>query len=91
MASKTECKVIVLARLESGDEVKVSVKAEGKPLSLEHKNELIRRIKNDLVPVANDTIYYTVRRNKNGKKDNWKAKTFAKMLEIIDDIFNVTN
>lgn len=88
MASKTECKVIVLARLETGNEITVSVKSEGKPLTSSHKNELQRRIKDDLVPVADDTLYYTIRLNTNGKKDNWKVKNFAQLLEVIDGIFN---
>ena len=35
MASKTECKVIVLVRLDSGEEVTVSVKAVNKPFSIQ--------------------------------------------------------
>lgn len=81
-------KVIVTCRLETGDDIDVSVKAENKPLATNERKELDRRIVQAIIPHTEDTLYYKIRLTNNKKKDNWnKLKTLAEVNSILDDIF----
>lgn len=81
-------KVIVTCRLETGDDIDVSVKAVDKPLGSKERKELDRRIVQAIVPHADDTLYYKIRLTKDKKKDNWnKVKTLAEINTILDSIF----
>lgn len=81
-------KVIVTCRLETGDDIDVSVKAENKPLSTNERKELDRRIVQAIIPHTEDTLYYKIRLTNNKKKDNWnKLKTLAEVNSILDNIF----
>lgn len=81
-------KVIVTCRLETGDDIDVSVKAENKPLATKERKELDRRIVQSIIPHAEDTLYYKIRLTNNKKKDNWnKLKTLSEVNSILDNIF----
>ena len=80
-------KVIVMVRLEDGDEVTVSVKQNDGALTLKHKEKLINRMKQDIEPEVDNALYYTVRSDISHKKDNWKAKSYDEVVNIINDIF----
>lgn len=81
-------KVIVTCRLETGDDIDVSVKAVDKPLGAKERDELNRRITQSILPCADDTLYYKIRLTKGKKKDNWnKVKYLAEINNILDSIF----
>lgn len=81
-------KVIVTCRLETGDDIDVSVKAVDKPLGAKERNELNRRITQSILPCTDDTLYYKIRLTKDKKKDNWnKIKSLIEVNTILDDIF----
>lgn len=81
-------KVIVTCRLETGDDIDVSVKAVDKPLGAKEREELNRRIVQSILPCTDDTLYYKIRLTKDKKKDNWnKVKSLADINRILDSIF----
>lgn len=81
-------KVIVTCRLETGDDIDVSVKAVDKPLGTKEREELNRRIIQSILPCTDDTLYYKIRLTKDKKKDNWnKVKSLADINRILDSIF----
>lgn len=81
-------KVIVTCRLETGDDIDVSVKAVDKPLGTKEREELNRRIIQSILPCTDDTLYYKIRLTKDKKKDNWnKVKSLAEINSILDSIF----
>ena len=81
-------KVIVTSQLQNGDTIDVSVKAVDKPLSGEHKWELMKRIDSSIKPNLDDTLYMKVRLTKDGKKDNWnKIKSITELVTILGKIF----
>lgn len=81
-------KVIVTCRLETGDDIDVSVKAVDKPLGTKEREELNRRIIQSILPYTDDTLYYKIRLTKDKKKDNWnKVKSLAEINSILDSIF----
>lgn len=81
-------KVIVTCRLETGDDIDVSVKAVDKPLGVKEREELNRRIIQSILPCTDDTLYYKIRLTKDKKKDNWnKVKSLAEINNILDSIF----
>lgn len=81
-------KVIVTCRLESGDDIDVSVKTSDKPLGAKEREELNKRIVQNILPCSDDALYYKVRLTKDKKKDNWnKLKTLAEVSKVLDDIF----
>jgi len=81
-------KVIVTCRLETGDDIDVSVKAVDKPLGAKEREELNRRIIQSILPYTDDTLYYKIRLTKDKKKDNWnKVKSLAEINGILDSIF----
>lgn len=81
-------KVIVTCRLETGDDIDVSVKAVDKPLGAKEREELNRRIIQSILPCTDDTLYYKIRLTKDKKKDNWnKVKSLADINRILDSIF----
>ena len=54
-------KVVVSSRLESGDDIDVSVKAVDRPLSKEDKAKLDASISQKIVPFIDDVLYFRVR------------------------------
>lgn len=81
-------KVIVTCRLETGDDIDVSVKATGKPLGSKERKELDRRIAQSILSKVEDTLYYKIRLMNNKKKDNWnKIETISEVNSILDSIF----
>lgn len=81
-------KVIVTSQLETGDAIKVSVKAIDQPLSSKNRAELDRRISHSIVPEVDRTLYFTIRLKRDKKKDNWnKIKTITELNAILDAIF----
>lgn len=81
-------KVIVTCRLETGDDIDVSVKATDKPLDSKERKELDRRIAQSILPRVEDTLYYKIRLTNNKKKDNWnKIETISEVNSILDSIF----
>lgn len=81
-------KVIVTCRLETGDDIDVSVKAVDKPLGTKEREELNRRIIQSILPYTDDTLYYKIHLTKDKKKDNWnKVKSLAEINSILDSIF----
>lgn len=81
-------KVIVTCRLETGDDIDVSVKAVDKPLGTKEREELNRRIIQSILPYTDDTLYYKIRLTKDKKKDNWnKVKSLVEINSILDSIF----
>lgn len=81
-------KVIVTCRLETGDDIDVSVKAVDKPLGTKEREELNRRIIQSILPCTDDTLYYKIRLTKDKKKDNWnKVKFLSEINSILDSIF----
>lgn len=81
-------KVIVTCRLETGDDIDVSVKAVDKPLGTKEREELNRRIIQSILPCTDDTLYYKIRLTRGKKKDNWnKVKSLAEINSILDSIF----
>lgn len=81
-------KVIVTCRLETGDDIDVSVKAVDKPLGAKEREELNRRIIQSILPCTDDTLYYKIRLTRDKKKDNWnKVKSLADINRILDSIF----
>lgn len=81
-------KVIVTCRLETGDDIDVSVKTTDKPLGSKERKELDRRIAQSISPEVEDTLYYKIRLTNNKKKDNWnKIETISEVNSILDNIF----
>lgn len=81
-------KVIVTCRLETGDDIDVSVKAADKPLGSKERKELDRRIAQSILSKVEDTLYYKIRLTNNKKKDNWnKIETISEVNSILDSIF----
>lgn len=81
-------KVIVTCRLETGDDIDVSVKATDKPLDSKERKELDRRIAQSILSKVEDTLYYKIRLTNNKKKDNWnKIETISEVNSILDSIF----
>lgn len=81
-------KVIVTCRLETGDDIDVSIKASDKPLGAKERKELNKRIVQAILPHSEDALYYKIRLTKDKKKANWnKIKTLAEVNNILDDIF----
>lgn len=81
-------KVIVTCRLETGDDIDVSVKAIDKPLGSKERKELDRRIAQSILSKVEDTLYYKIRLTNNKKKDNWnKIETISEVNSILDSIF----
>lgn len=84
-------KVIVTSRLETGDDIDVSVKAEDRPFSSIDRKELDRRITQSLAPNIESSLYFKIRlqHGVNGKeKSNWnKLKSLDEVNAILDKIF----
>lgn len=81
-------KVIVTCRLETRDDIDVSVKATDKPLGSKERKELDRRIAQSILSKVEDTLYYKIRLTNNKKKDNWnKIETISEVNSILDSIF----
>lgn len=81
-------KVIVTCRLETGDDIDVSVKATDKPLGSKERKEFDRRIAQSILSKVEDTLYYKIRLTNNKKKDNWnKIETISEVNSILDSIF----
>ena len=81
-------KVIVMVRLEDGGDVKASVKQNDGKLTDKHYRELVRRLHDDIEPEKEGVLYYTIRADLNGKKDNWKVKSYREVIGIVNKIFN---
>lgn len=84
-----ENKVIVMLRLDDGDDKKVSIKAVDRNLSNEDKLELIERINHVLKPDDSNKLYYTIRATIRNKKYNWKEKTLNSVLERLEEVFSI--
>lgn len=84
-------KVIVTSRLEDGNDIDVSVKAQDRPLSAKDRAELDSRIKHSIVPNISETLYLKVRLQSGTmgrNKDNWnKLHTIDDLNEVLDKIF----
>lgn len=80
-------KVIVMQRLDNGDENFVSVKANDRPFSSKDKSYLENNLLK-LIPSLEDTLYFTIRLTKNSKKSNWKCKTIKEVQDILEEIFS---
>lgn len=81
-------KVIVSSQLENGDSIDVSVKATDKPLSIENREDLDKKIQQSIVPALPETLYMRVRVTIDKKKDNWnKIKTIEELNSVLDKVF----
>lgn len=81
-------KVIVSSQLENGDSIDVSVKVTDKPLSIENREELDKKIQQSIVPALSETLYMRVRVTIDKKKDNWnKIKTIEELNNVLDKVF----
>lgn len=84
-------KVIVTSRLETGDDINVSVKAEDRPFSSTDRKELDRRIAQSIIPNVENSLYFKIRLQQGVKgkdKSNWnKLKSIAEVNAILDEIF----
>ena len=83
-----ENKVIVMMRLENGNDIKCSVKATGKPLSDKDKKLLLNNIKNKMLPHIDDMLYFTVRTRVNETKNNYKTDNVLEMNNLLEGIFS---
>lgn len=79
-------KIIVMQRLETGDENTVSVKAKDRPFT-EKDREYLEQNLLKLVPYIEDTLYFTIRTTRNNKKDNWKCKNISEVQGVLNEIF----
>lgn len=81
-------KVIVMARLENGDDIKVSVTAKDKPLKGEDFDKLIDGVNSKFADIDSlDILYYTIRTTIKGKKDNYKFKDWTETYDCLEKIF----
>lgn len=81
-------KVIVSSQLENGNSIDVSVKVTDKPLSIENREELDKKIQQSIVPALSETLYMRVRVTIDKKKDNWnKIKTIEELNNVLDKVF----
>lgn len=79
-------KIIVMQRLENGDENTVSVKAKDRPFTEKDRDYLEQNLLK-LVQYIEDTLYFTIRTTINNSKDNWKCKNISEVQGILDEIF----
>ena len=79
--------VKLMARLENGDSILVSVKANDKPLSSKDKQTLLSKYNKSIKPVLEDVLYFTIRTTINDNKDNWKCSSPDEVFSVLDCIF----
>lgn len=79
-------KVVVMQRLENGDENTVSVKAKDRNFLLKDRQCLESNLLK-LTYSFKDTLYFTIRKTENMVKDNWKCKNIKEVQEVLDKIF----
>ena len=79
-------KIIVMQRLENGDENTVSVKAKDRPFNEKDRDYLEQNLLK-LVQRNRDVLYFTIRTTINTKKDNWKCKNISEVQNVLNEIF----
>lgn len=81
-------RVIVMARFNDGDSIKVSVKAVDRGFTDSDFKYLKDKIDCSFKRHDYDILYFTVRRTLNDIKDNWKCKSFEELDKVLVEVFS---
>lgn len=77
-------KVIVTCRLETGDDIDVSVCSKGKPLTKADLDVLFEKMDRKFSSYSDSVLYYKIRQTNMGVKSNWnKISTLSETKEIL--------
>ena len=79
-------KIIVSARLESGDSITASTQREGTCFKKEDLYKILDGVNSRILPHEQDVLYYTIRVVVAGKKDNFKLKTYTETYKKVEEL-----
>ena len=86
---RIESKVIVSARLVTGDSIDASVSVKDKSFTEKDYLVLVDRVKKKIEKNEDVKLYYTIRAKINGKKDNWKYTNIEDVYDQLKEVFDV--
>lgn len=86
---RIESKVIVSARLVTGDSIDASVSVKDKSFTEKDYLVLVDRVKKKIEKNEDVKLYYTIRAKINGEKDNWKYTDIEDVYNQLKEVFDV--